>query len=416
MRKTRRLKGGLGTPTGVNQTPLTPVPTAPAPSAPTITVNPMYTPTQPKFIRKGAYGCLYRPPIQCDMGSGVNPVDGEVTKLIRTDNAAEELALADILRPIDPDQKYFVYAGKSCTRTLRTMYRPLQAEINKCTPVKGQRTATLLIMPDAGTDLDTYSPKKYGPTFLAARNLLEGLSKLHSIGYAHFDIKPGNIVAGDTMRFIDFGLMRKLVGYPQEDWRYEYGYPWYSFEVKYLSTAYNLMEIDTYWKDYHGATLAYQPESRDNSMWGDRLTRVIPSTETRTDSEAIHTEFMRDPVTTGSKILVHNDIVALGRSLGQLYYRLTSHSPGNGVKDIFFRGKRGGVVVLKASPSPGDLGVIELTAAQHAEQLKLSEFSKLWFTMCETMMHPMPSKRMSLADALSYFDSTIAPAVSTYFP
>ena len=446
-RRTRRLKGGVGTPVApVNQTPLTPqgpvvpmfqnpVPQLPAvppppPLPPAALLPPRHpgigrqtasrglvAPPSPKMIKQGSYGCLYRPPLKCGLSSGVVQEANEVTKLITKTNAAKELEEADKLRPIDGEQKYFVYSGKSCDFTVNAA----NPEINRCRAVRGRPSAKLLIMPDGGVDLDDYSPKpsEYAATFAGLRNLLVGLQALHTGGYAHFDIKPGNMVArmdGGVCiaRFIDFGLMRSHNPYPEEDHRYEYDYPWYSFEIKFLSTKFDQTKIDDYWKEYVRVSLGYQPESRDNSVWHETSTNLIPGMMTMARSFQVYQEFNRDKATVGSKILTQNDVYALGRSLGQIYYRLTSHSPDNG--DIYFKGSAGARVKLTPSPSAGDLAVLQLTQAEYDVQLNLSEFSKLWYTMCEKMMHPQPIKRITLAAAIAYFDLKLAPAIPIYFP
>lgn len=451
-RRTRRLRGGVGTPIApVNQTPLTPVGPAvpmfqnlipqlpavppPPPALPPAALLPprhpgigrqtarrnLVVPPSAKMIKQGSYGCLYRPPLKCGLSSGVVQEANEVTKLITKTNAAKELEEADKLRPIDAAQKYFVYSGKSCDFTVNAA----DPEINRCRAVRGRMSAKLLIMPDGGVDLDDYSPKssEYAATFAGFRNLLEGLQALHTGGYAHFDIKPGNMVArmdGDVCiaRFIDFGLMRSHNPYPEEDHRYEYDYPWYSFEIKFLSTTFDQTKIDDYWKEYVRVSLGYQPESRDNSVWRD-ASNLTPGMMTVARSFQVYQEFTKpgaDKATVGSKILIQNDVYALGRSLGQIYYRLTSHSPDNNARDIYFKGSAGGRLKLTPSPSAGDLAVLQLTQAEYDVQLKLSDFSKLWYTMCELMMHPQPNKRITLAAAIAYFDVKLAPAIPIYFP
>lgn len=477
VRRTRRLKGGLGTPTApVNQTPLTPVgpvvpmfqnpipqlpqaqviqmhqnplPKLPTPQAQVIqmpqnpiaqlpalpapstrpprhtgpsqrpAVRPLAVAPTPKLIKQGSYGCLYRPSLKCGATSGVVQADNEVSKLMTATKAADELAEADKLKPIDPDQKYFVYSGKSCTVTVNAA----DPQINKCDAVRGRISAKLLIMPDGGIDLDDFEPsrKQYRATFLGMRNLLEGLQKLHDGGYAHYDIKPGNIVArmdGDVcnVRFVDFGLMRDHTMYPNDDYRYEYNYPWYCFEVKFLSTKYDPSISGKYWRDYRIQSLGYEPESRDNSVWTDPITKMIPTPSTTAGSESMYQSFLADKARVGSQILTLNDIFGLGRTLGQIYYRLTSQSPGKGSTEIYFTGASGGRLKLKPTSTPADLALVQLTQSQYDFQFNISKFSKIWFTMCETMMHPEPSKRMSLTDAITYFDSEIAPVVSTYFP
>lgn len=376
-------------------------------------------PLTPKLIKQGSYGCLYKPSLKCPASSGIVQGENEVTKLISSTHAADELAEADKLKPIDPDQKYFVYSGKSCSITVNAA----NPEINKCKAVRGKISAKLLIMPDGGIDLDDFEPsrKQYSPTLTGMRNLLEGLQKLHDGGYAHYDIKPGNIVArmdGDVcnIRFIDFGLMRDHTMYPNDDYRYEYNYPWYCFEVKFLSTKYDPHNLATDWKNYRVGSLGYQPESRDNSAWIDSTTKTIPKQSIQQASVMVYQNFLADKNGTGSQILIQNDIFGLGRTLGQIYYRLTSQSPGKQCTEIYFKGASGGRLKLKPTPTPADLGVLELTPSGHTFQLNLSNFSKVWFTMCENMMHPEPSKRMSLKDAIEYFDGIVAPLIKTYFP
>lgn len=444
VRRTRRLKGGLGTPTDppVNQTPLTPVgpavpmfqnPVPQLPAVPPVAVRPplhpgirrqpatraLVVPPTPKLIKQGSYGCLYRPSLTCALNSGVVQEDNEVSKLMTDKYAARELAEVDKLRPIDPDQKYLVYSGKSCNITVNSA----NPAIDKCDAVRGHIRAKLLIMPDGGIDLDDFKPstKEYGATFLGMRNLLEGLQKIHDGGYAHFDIKPGNIVArmdGDVcnVRFVDFGLLRTHTPYPTDDYRYGYNYPWYCFEIKFLSTTYDSSVSGRYWRDYITQSLRYEPESRDNSVWTDPVTNMIPTASTTASSESMYQSFLADKATVGSKILIQNDIFGLGRTLGQIYYRLTSQSPDKGSTVIYFTGKAGGRLKLKPTPTPADLALVQLTQAEYDVQLKLSDFSKLWYTMCELMMHPRQSSRITLAAAIAYFDVKLAPAIPIYFP
>jgi hypothetical protein len=409
--RTRRGGALFNSPSGV---PRKAFPVAIAPAEP----EPIVPERQPAlFVRSGSYGCTYRPPLTCDGETTVE--ENTVTKLIQPDEAQDELEFAMILKPIDPDQKYFVYAGRSCRRTLDNT-QPDYAETSKCRPTRNIPEATLLIMPDGGTDLDVFAPpqEKYGAVFSGVRNLLEGLQKLHDGQYVHFDIKPENLVGfidGDSvlMRFIDFGLMRKHVDWEKDNYKFEFTYPWWAYELRYLSDYYNDGNKLREWKRYIKDSLGYQPESRDNLAWANPTTGGLITPEIAKESFDLYKEYQADKPKVGSKILTMNDTFSLGRTLGQLYYRLTSHSPA-GANILHTNAKRRRMVITQDQP-PDELHLHEMTQESYEIQKKLAEFSKLWFHMCETMMHPRVTMRMTLPDALKYFDQTVAPAIPQYF-
>ena len=67
-----------------------------------------------KLIGEGAYGCVYQPAIRCEGNSGKKRNASIVSKLLYKKNAEKEYAIKDLLKPIDPDQKYLLYPIKSC--------------------------------------------------------------------------------------------------------------------------------------------------------------------------------------------------------------------------------------------------------------------------------------------------------------
>ena len=367
----------------------------------------------PAYYRSGSYGCTYKPPLTCDGETTTEP--NSITKLMVPGEAAKELGYGDIIRPIDPNQDYFVYPSRSCKRTLGAS-QPDYAETSKCQPTDTIPDATLLIMPDGGTNLEEFIPPRalYGATFLGVRGLMEGLIKLHDHEYTHTDIKPGNIVANPDgasvkLRYIDFGLLRKHIDYAEDDVIFSFNYPWYSFELRFLSTQYDPLYSAREWNNFKIQSLYYQSESREPTRW----TGIIPSDDVRRDCDKLYAEFELDKKTVGSEILKQNDSYSLGRTLEQLYYRLTSHSLHG--TDIIFRNLRGRKMILVAGTSNVELTLQQITRDVFDIQLKLSEFSKLWFHMCEGMMHPRYSMRMSVQKALEFFDANIAPQIPIHF-
>jgi serine/threonine protein kinase len=388
-----------------------PLATAPPPPPPPPTTPPA------KFLRSGSYGCTYRPPLTCD--GETTTEKNTVTKLIQDDDAQEELGFAKILEPIDPSQQYFIYPGRSCKRTLK-IGQPDYSETSKCMPTTRLDEAMLLIMPDGGTNLEDFDPPqdKYGATFSGARNLLEGLKKLHDAEHVHFDIKPENLVGfidGDVvkLRFIDFGLMKKHIDWQKDDYKFEFTYPWWIYEIRYLSDYYNDHDKIRQWKKYARDSLGYQSESRDSQAWANPVTGGIITPEIARESRELYVEYQADKPNVGSRILVMNDGHSLGRSLEQFYYRLTSHSPDG--SDIVHTNAKHRRMIITQDLGADQLYLHEMSQEAYETQKKLAEFSKLWFHMCETMMHPRVTLRMSLADALKYFDETLAPAIPQYF-
>ena len=378
---------------------------------------PLLMPRAPaKFLRSGSYGCTYRPPLTCD--GETTPDKNTVTKLIQPDDAREELGFAKILEPVDPTQQYFVYPSRSCKRTLK-QGQPDFSETDKCRPTHGLDDAMLLIMPDGGTNLEDFDPrqKEYGATFSGVRNLLEGLQKLHEAGYVHTDIKPENLVgfvdgAVVKMRFIDFGLMRNHVDWVS-DYIFEHVYPWYSFELRYLSDNYVEYDRIKYWKKYRADSLGYQPESRDPHAWIEATPGNQLKPEVIRGSRKLYESYVLDKKTVGSKILTMNDTYGLGRTLGQLYYRLMSHSPYG--PDIVHTNKHRRRMILNKARTADQLYLQELTKESFDAHVKLAEFSTKWFYMCESMMHPRPADRMTLTETLKYFDDILTPAIPIYF-
>lgn len=402
----------------------------PAPSAPPVPSAPGAP--KSKFYRMGSYGCTYKPPLACDDKSAIPP--NSITKLISEKHAAEEMSAeaTTVLADIDPAQDYFIYPNRSCTRRVNVVSDPDFREIAKCDPIaridrrRSPLDATLLIMPDGGENLHEFVPPidLYGATLLGTRSLLEGMIKLHDKGYVHMDVKPENIVGrvdGTTvkLRYIDFGLFRKHNPYKQDDIVYPFDYPWYPFELRFLSSVYPRGDVDDEWDRFLGGSIYWERESRDYNRWrgvDSNGVSVEPPPAIKTECDALYDRFKLDKPGVGSEILKKSDSYGLGRSLEHIYNRLTRHSPLTlaDVTGIWYKTDRGRRVRLDGANGNATFireGILEDV---YKREVKLAEFSKLWFHMCEEMMNPSPAARMSAADALAYFDATIVPNISVF--
>ena len=168
-----------------------------------------------KYIAEGAYGCGSYPALRCE---GDNEREVNVfSKLMEYREARHEYDIAENFRPIDPDQKYFLYPFKLCPINKAVLPNP-ENNVGRCVgKFSDLDHARLLQYKNGGLQLDTLklTPVDYIPFFVALKQLFEGIDKLHDGNVAHMDIKESNIVhlkepdGKYHIRYIDFGLSLK---------------------------------------------------------------------------------------------------------------------------------------------------------------------------------------------------------------
>jgi serine/threonine protein kinase len=358
------------------------------------------------LLPHGAYGCAYRPPLKCD--GEFSAKKGTITKLMSKKHADDEIAEAAIVKSVDPVQKYFVYAERSCDKTVGVQNADT-AEIEKCGPagrIPTGEKASMLIMPDGGSSLARVQVKKStrGPILASFRNLMVGLQRLHDAGHVHFDIKPDNIVTNDaySTRFIDFGLMRPHNPPKPDIGMYMQNYPYWPFELKLLARGFDMANLQTYLESFMSQSIKYSLSSRDLDMIRVPVTNKFPPHAAMAEWEDLLVDSTSNPL-TGSKILVGTDVYALGRAMAEFYNRITFHTPLNMMTEIEYG-------------DPRQHGRTQAFTPDMKSDITLSEFSKKWYTMTENMTHIVPSKRWSLLHAIDYFDTDISPIIKQYFP
>jgi hypothetical protein len=158
------------------------------------------------FIKKGSYGCAYRPPLQCELGCNEERCKTGISKYMNKNNSDNELIKFDILglENIDPLGEYHIKKPHQCKPSDN-----LEFNMNNCNI--DVKIPSLLIYEDGGKDLNAYLKTHHNPSDVL--NNLEKILKFILImiknKIIHFDIKKDNIVTGkneNNFRLIDFGL------------------------------------------------------------------------------------------------------------------------------------------------------------------------------------------------------------------
>lgn len=177
----------------------------------------------PKKIGEGSYGCVHKPNLKCKYQN--KTLKNHVSKFMETSDALSELNEYKIIDKIDKNKHYFL--GKP-TLCIPANNKTNKRAIQKCDMFKKNcslKDYSLLVMKDGGKELSEFSKKtiqelKKNKTsvnfikkfFLEIKNLFRGVMLFEENGYSHHDLKPQNIVYNintNTMKFIDFGFMRK---------------------------------------------------------------------------------------------------------------------------------------------------------------------------------------------------------------
>ena len=165
-----------------------------------------------RLYDKGAYGCVFMPPLTCKPGTEFGFIDEKgimIDKLIKTDNAVEELAIANRIRTIPLWKNYFLVATSICEPAPRE--QQTDRDLNKCDILKGDNINQyrLLRIEFGGKPLSQSNINLRGNgMYNFILHLIEGAAMLQLFGIVHRDLHQGNIVVDNSNvpRIIDFNL------------------------------------------------------------------------------------------------------------------------------------------------------------------------------------------------------------------
>jgi hypothetical protein len=193
-----------------------------------------------KPIKSGSYGCVFKPPLKCDKTKSDNLENG-ISKLMDEDAAKIEFAtileVQSHIKAIPNNNDYFlVNAIKMCApeKLSPTDLNDFDTVCNDIVKYTGYdkniinnnlKHFKIINMPYGGIDLNDFwkrlldvpardKKKIFGSVNSILIRLLEnGIIPLNKTGFYHLDVKGGNILISDDIKYarlIDWGVSQKL--------------------------------------------------------------------------------------------------------------------------------------------------------------------------------------------------------------
>lgn len=183
----------------------------------------------PKFIARGSFGCVYKPPLSCEIPCTDEMCRKGISKLMYKYNAQDEYNRNLEIDKVDPEFNFHLKTPIICENSSKNQELVKDCDIKKEYLSGG--LDTLLIYPYGGVDLIEFlnsSESINTEDFLTNfSNIIYGVKTMNRSGLAHIDLKPDNILIDpDTYKFniIDFGLID----------RYEDRYTNRMFQMSYI--------------------------------------------------------------------------------------------------------------------------------------------------------------------------------------
>jgi serine/threonine protein kinase len=213
-------------------------------------------------IGEGSYGCVHKPQLECNKSNKQENQENKekyISKFMLSKEAAQELAEYTTIAKIDKQKNYYLgrpfkCAPKKSRYNIKSVkkcdiYNDELSNRHRRTKKNILNKFSLLIIPDGGLDISKWMDlKKQKKNVLKkfwkkSAKLFEGALFFKKHGILHHDIKPQNVVFDiktEKLRFIDFGLMRKIEDVKDESRKNEnyiaqYPFWTYPFEFAYLN-------------------------------------------------------------------------------------------------------------------------------------------------------------------------------------
>jgi len=278
------------------------------------------------YIAEGSYGCVFgKPALRCK--GEATAQEGVITKLLTVKAATKEFEQYELLKDIDPEQKFLLYPlEKPCIpATLSDVER---SWMMKCKINPSIKNTLLVKYKYGGMEIDEFKIEvseiiEFLEGYLA---LMRGVSSMHTENYFHCDIKPPNMLANREellikIRLIDFGLMQVMTPTyrPSSVMNSNYAFWPFSAHLLFEGDYKNLFNgvnpvVLAYKDDIDTHILPYVPKEvfyKDKKI-------IIP--ESASKMVEIFNGLPSDPMERYRLLLTAIDMYGLGATLGKTLY------------------------------------------------------------------------------------------------
>ena len=293
-----------------------------------------------RFIKDGAYGCVFRPAIRCNSNNSREP--NSISKVLDLDSAAIEYSVGQKVANIDSAQQYTLYPKRICKLNPKWSVRN---NLYRCKHLKNRsKEIVQLIYADGGYDLQKVierikpmSLSIHMAFFKAFENILEGIKVLHDSNFVHMDLKPENIICSlkgsenswfskgqpkYSMRLIDFGLSNYIANIIKEDGEeFTNNYYVWPFELRLINSKYRKKQPRE--SDLNAYKLINMTSTGQPYWIADEYSSDAPTLDLYKDiNNSINTGLDKEVL---PEILKKTDIYSIGITLSYIYRFLTHH-------------------------------------------------------------------------------------------
>ena len=309
-------------------------------------------------IGHGTYGCIYKPPIKCQSGDGVD-YKNKVSKLLTETSALKEYNEYRRVGNIDKSVRYHLGKPILCDPDPKDLRKKTRKHAcKKYNQNKDTEPFMLLLTDYGGITLKVFcetqlSGKIVSGFFAQARNLFKGIELFLSHNMIHRDIKPANILINKKGKlvYIDFGLSEDIQEYKEkmiEDdskhrkfhWSYPMEYGFFRDAKRYVNMDSNeaatLKKTLIYDILYDTTTDAYGHFESMFDMLENRLSPLTNSAKELMVSDCINSVVSYSGDYRGflDKAIKTVDIFSLGLTMN---YVLNAFYDNNMVSNEFYR-------------------------------------------------------------------------------
>jgi len=193
-----------------------------------------------KFVGEGTYGCVFNPPISCDVEKKYKTRKYVGKVLFKDKDFKEEMEMSEVQRKLDPRGLFSLLPVATC------MTNPAEFlstdDITACYKHKGLNVNHQIIFPDGGISIKKLMKNPgnvcIDDVYKMSIDLFKGIQTMMDSGVLHCDIKPDNIVYNarkEKMFLIDFGMTTTPMKLYDTNHIINHPYAFYPYHFKSIS-------------------------------------------------------------------------------------------------------------------------------------------------------------------------------------